>query len=264
MNKYCVIARNVKTYFIKRLSEEVGESLVYFNPWSQDILPSASVYLFRSSAVYGDDQDLKSLASVPSSAKIINPPASLSSFRDKLHQYSRSLGQPFQSIPWINLQGAHLAEAEKFIQLHGDVVVKPHRGQQGWGVEKLDRHRLQAWWERRSDDEYLLQKFISGEEYRLFFIKDSFFLLRRSGDGGVANFALGGEAELALIPPQLREMGRVCIKNSGALYGAIDLIYSKGEYHFLELNLSPGIEQLEKVTGENIIRLLLDSMKSAT
>jgi glutathione synthase/RimK-type ligase-like ATP-grasp enzyme len=264
MNKYCVIARNFKTYFIKRLSEEVGEGLILFNPWEEETLPGAAIYLFRSSAVYGSNKDLEVLNQIPARAMIFNPAEALNKFRDKKLQYTWPLNGPFKSIPWVSLEGRELAFAEKFVQEHPEVVVKPLRGQQGWGVEKLDISSLKEWWARRSDDEYLLQQFISGVELRLFFIRDEFFLLKRTGQGIAVNFAQGGEAELVPIPDRLREQALLFIQNSGAFYGALDLIFSQDEYHFLELNLSPGIEQLESLSGENIIHKLLQAMNSGT
>jgi len=262
MNKYCVIARNFQTYFVKRLSEEVGKELSWFNPWEGSELPPAAIYFFRSSAVYGGQRDLDSLKQIPHGALLVNPETALNTFRDKEKQYSLNLGLPFRLIPWMDLRGKDQNAAENFLQHQGEMIVKPIRGQQGWGVEKLNQESLRNWWERRSDDEYLIQKFIQGKEQRLFFIGDEFYLLSRRGEGPAANFAQGGSAELISVPDKLKSLGRECIQNSQAIYGAIDLILAEGEYHFLELNISPGIEQLEKVSGENILQKLLKHLNS--
>lgn len=264
MNKYCVIGRNFKTYFIKRLSEEVGQGLSFYNPWENENPPLAGTYLFRSSAIYGSNIDLESLVKLPSWAKVINSAQALNNFRDKKRQYSLSLGRPFQSIPWLSLAAQAPDIVQEFFLDHPDVIIKPLRGQGGWGVERLSSATFVSWWNSRVDEDYLLQKFIPGNEWRIFFIQDQLWCLKRSGEGSAVNFAQGGEAELISPPKDLQKLVQVCIQNSGAFYGAIDLIENEGEYYFLELNLSPGIEQLEKVSGDNIISELLQALNSIT
>lgn len=263
MNKYCVIARNFKTSFIKRLSEEVGDELAFFNPWEDEVLPKARIYFFRSTAIHGSDLDLKSLSRLPENSLLINPEQSLRAFRTKETQYAQGLHEPFQPIPWLSLLGRSLDEARGFAETQGPVVVKPIRGQQGWGVERLTSETLCDWWKKRTDDEYLLQRFIPGRELRLFFIRDQYLLLQRRGEE-TANFARGGSAEACELPRELKALADIFIGNSGAFYGAIDLMESGGKFYFLELNLAPGIEQLEAVTGENVIELLIRSLNSVT
>lgn len=260
MNKYCVIARNFRTYFIKRLSEEVGKELALYNPWGSERIPNSSVYFFRSSAVYGSEKDLEAIRALPPEAIVLNSPTVINNFRDKNRQYSLSLGRPFSSIPWTNLQGKSLPFAMEFIRENEDIIVKPIRGQGGWGVEKHNLLSFPEWWKQKLDDEFLLQKYLDGEEMRLFFIRDEYYLLRRKAESVAVNFSQGGEAELIPITEELRSLARECIKNSGAFYGAIDLIFYQGKYHFLELNNSPGIEQLEQITGLNIVQKLLISI----
>ena len=49
------------------------------------------------------------------------------------------------------------------------------------------------------------------------------------------------------------------IEKSGAYYGAIDFILQDDQIYFLELNVVPGIEQLEKISGQNVLRPFLSA-----
>ena len=61
------------------------------------------------------------------------------------------------------------------------------------------------------------------------------------------------------LPPEASSEIQRLIEMSKAHYGAIDLIIKDGIISILELNIAPGVEQLEKVTGENVVRELVES-----
>lgn len=263
MNKLVVLAKNSQTYFIKRLIEEVGESNVQlFNPWSDVILPEGEQYLVRTTGVYGNDLDLMMAQALPQD-KVINPLAALKKFRSKSSQYTWFDQEDFPALHWLPLKGTDLITIEKFFRLYPEVVVKPTVGQGGWGIEVLTWNNFKSWWKKhqaKNDEDYLIQPFIKGaRELRHFFIKDEFGLtLERSAQSGIAaNFRKQGKATVAELPAEYSEVINRLIQKSGCLYGAIDLFIDDGRLLILELNSVPGIEQLESVSGVNIIQKLL-------
>jgi glutathione synthase/RimK-type ligase-like ATP-grasp enzyme len=266
MNKICILARNFETYFIKRLSEEIGnERLIRFNPWLE-ARPEQVVnqVLVRSSGVYGSDRDLAWLSG-QSDKNIINPLWSLTCFRQKSTQYGFLADHEFCHLPWMSFEQASEEKAQEMSRDTGarKVLVKPDRGQGGWGQKVLLNREVATWKKQKiavNDTSYLFQPYLEGyQEYRVFFIRDQLqiVLKRRSLTGGPANFAQAGEAELALLPDAILPEVKRLIARSQAYYGAIDLLIGTNNYYFLELNVVPGIEQLEAVSGVNIIRQLL-------
>lgn len=261
MNKICVVAKNFNTYFLKRLTEEVGmEDLIFFNPWSDQDLPSADIYLVRSTGVYGSDRDLDSLAKAD--GVVLNPMKSLRLFRDKNLQYQFFRQHQIPHLPWMDLKNVSLQEAQEFLKKHSVGLVKPHRGQGGWGIGTFDSVGFEQWWkdkEEKDDFDYLLQPYLDeAKELRLFFVEDEVICLGRKAQQGVAaNFQQEGEAWVENFPVEFDELIKRVIQLSGAQYGAIDLMIKGSDIYFLELNTVPGIEQLEKVTGKNIISELL-------
>lgn len=261
MNKICIIAKNKSTYFIKRLIEEVGESEVaLFDPWSDVLLPEAQTYIVRSTGIYGNDLDLLFAKTLPAE-KVINPFPVLERFRTKDTQYFWFEDNDVPALPWIYVKGSDLITIEKFFRLYPELIVKPLRGQGGWGIEALTWNSFKTWKKNKGKDEdYLLQPFIKNAvEYRYFFLEGSspVVLERKSKSGIAANFQRQGEATQTQLPAEFQATIDDLIHKSGALYGAIDLIVQHGRPYVLELNSVPGIEQLELVSGRNIMKDIL-------
>lgn len=263
MNKFCVFSKNKETFFIKRLIEEVGQDAVkLFDPWSDFELPEAQCYLSRTTGVNHSDMDLLIMSSLPAD-KLVNPLNVLKRFRSKPTQYQWMEENGFDCLPWLNLKTETELNVEKLFRLYPRMIVKPLVGQGGWGVEALTFEEWKRWWKKKcqsGDKDYLVQRMIyDGQEYRYFFIKDqSPIVLERTNKTGVAaNFQREGEAKLSSLPTEHMAEVEKLIRASGASYGAVDLIIKDGILYILELNTVPGIEQLEKVSGENIIQRLL-------
>lgn len=264
MNKLVIIAKNKQTYFIEKLTKEVGgDNARLFDPWIDLEMPVADHYLVRTTGVYGSELDLLMLQGLPQD-RVINPLEALKNFRSKSVQYSWFDEHDFPALHWLPLQGTDLLTIERFFRLYPRVVVKPLIGQGGWGIEVLTWATFKSWWKKKKgrDESYLIQPLISGaRELRYFFIKNTFnvCLERKSKSGIAANFKLQGSAIQTELPAEFQEMIDQLIEMSGALYGAIDLLIDDGRPVILELNTVPGIEQLEEVTGLNIIQKLLSA-----
>ncbi len=266
MNKFCVFAKNKETYFIKRLIEEVGQEVVLFDPWTDLELPEAHHYIGRTTGVYRNDLDLMMMKSLPAE-KLINSLKVLTRFRTKSSQYQWFEENDFPVLPWLMVKGTDLLMIEKFFRLYPEMVVKPLAGQGGWGIEVLRWEQFKSWKKKKSGDEdYLLQPFIKAAvEYRSFFIRgeEAIVLQRKAKSGIAANFRKEGEATLAELPPEFKQIVNEVIHKSEAHYGAIDLLVHDGRLSILELNTVPGIEQLEKVSGQDIIKKLIDPIRNS-
>lgn len=262
MNKICVVAKNPDTYFVKRLIKEVGLGAIIFNPWEDLLFPEADLYLSRCSGVYGSDLDLMFLKSVPKN-RLINNFDVLKLFRSKSTQYEWFEKEDVPSLPWLPVKGTDLITIEKFFRLYPELIVKPVIGQGGWGVEKITWPQFKSWKKKKGvDQNYLLQPFIKdATEFRYFFIKGfSPIIFERKVRSGVAsNFKNQGEAFISQLPQNILNKMKQIEASSGAHYGAIDLLLKDGQLSVLELNSVPGIEQLEKVSGINVIKELLKS-----
>lgn len=265
MNKLVILTKNPQTYFIKRLINEVGSSRIeLFNPWYDLIVPEAEKYLVRTTGVYKSDLDLLMLQSLPSEA-VINPLDALKRFRSKSSQYNWFDEESLPGLHWLPLKGSDLITIEKFFRLYPRVVVKPLLGQGGWGVEVLTWASFKGWWKKhqaKKDEDYLIQPLVEeARELRHFFIKDEFSLTleRKALSGIAANFQKQGTASVVDLPEAIQADLDRLISKSGALYGAIDLFLDNGRVIILELNTVPGIEQLEQVSGINIIKKFLSA-----
>ena len=262
MNEITVIAKNKNTYFIKRLIEELKQRVVVFDPWSDFEFPTAGTYISRTTGVYGSDLDLLILKSLPT-LSVFNPHDVLKLFRSKCSQYKWFEDEGLPVLPWLSLKESDLVTVEKFFRLYPEVIVKPLIGQGGWGIEALTWDSFRTWKKRKGkDQEYLIQPFLQNStEYRYFFIKGAppFILERKSKTGIVANFTRQGEAFVANLSDEWHEIMIDLIHKSGAHYGAIDFLVKDNRPYVLELNSVPGIEQLEKVTGRNVIKELIKS-----
>lgn len=256
MNRLCIVAKNFQTHFIRRLTEEVGGDVASFNPWEDSVLPPAEVYLLRSTGIYGSSKDLEALSG---ERNVINSIRAHRIFREKQSQYTFFDSIKHPSLTWLNLRSADLSTARTFVSDHEEILVKPNRGQGGWGIEVLNCQTIQSWWDR-GDLDYVAQPYRPDlREGRLFFIgtEQRWILEREKAQGAVAaNFKQEGRARVLSLPSTHLEILEGLIQESGAAYGAIDFLFDASEVFTLELNVVPGIEQLEMTTGENVARLL--------
>ncbi len=260
MNEIAVIAKNKSTYFIKRLTQEVGDVPV-FDPWTESNVPEAHFYLVRTTGVYRDDGDLTFLEQLK--RPVFNSALAMKLFRLKSEGNHFLTKKGFCSPVTLRLEDSK--SSLDFVKHFGKVIVKPERGQGGWGIKILNPETFSEWWveqEKKKDLDYILQEFLGDwEEYRVFFMGQvKQVTLKRTSPGAAANFAVGGKAVLAELPSMvpIHEI----IEASQCVYGSIDIMCRKKQYSILEVNVSPGIEQLEMVSGQNIIKPLVSYLKS--
>ncbi len=274
MNKLLVLAKNKETYFIKRLLKEGGERIIIFNPWSDEVTPAIeklSRILVRTTGVYGGEADLLFLKRQPSYKKIMNSLLALETFRSKKRQYEFFDKFGIPSLPWLDLQISQRDDLENFIKAHPAYLylIKPHRGQAGWGITTFTAEELLNWFQERfenqGDLEYLLQVYHGeAQELRFFFTGEdwSATLERiREVQKVAANFGQGGGARRVVTPESFFQILKIIRREIPLYYGAIDALIIQGSPVILEVNTCPGIEQLEAVTGESVINRILKGLE---
>lgn len=258
MNKFCVLSRDPNTYFMRRLSEEVGkEAFILFDPFEGHPLPEAPLYLVRTTGVYHSEVDLELLKQVMPNT-IINPLPALKNFRSKLSQYQWFKDNNVSIPEHLNLMDTTKQEIQKFFEVHREVIIKPRFGQGGWGVRLLSEEEAIRV-SQSEDNSYLLQPYLKGEEIRYFFIEGKPPLIQRRIPikGIAANFQSEGRSEIiSLASGPQKEIERI-ITLSGARYGAVDFFKRGDEILVLELNTVPGIEQAEKISKRNLMGEIL-------
>ncbi len=77
-----------------------------------------------------------------------------------------------------------------------------------------------------------------------------------------ANIHAGGRGEAFKLTPEMEETVFKSAKAIGARICAVDMIESKGRPSVLEVNINPGIQGIEKVTGINVAKRMIDFVKS--
>ncbi|HLW56804.1 MAG TPA: hypothetical protein VKY27_05430 [Bacteriovoracaceae bacterium] len=264
MNKLQILAKNSHTFFIDRVKEEaelLGVEVGIINPWLERIYQTndQEVFLVRTTAIHGTDDDLNFIEEF--NLKTLPSLKALRVLRTKPHQFAYFESLDIAHLPWLNLLTSSEEEILAFAQDKKKLLIKPQRGQGGWGVRVfLGVEELLAWWRVSSDREYLLQPYIEEhEEVRVFFMGKTFLALKRLKKGVAANFRQEGEAIAISVPLELEKIVEKIRQDLDLPYGAADfLLYApKGTPYLLEMNLVPGIEQLEGVTGRNIAQELL-------
>jgi glutathione synthase/RimK-type ligase-like ATP-grasp enzyme len=265
MNKISVLAKNRETYFIQRLTEEVGE-VEFIDPWEGPRTPSEDLLLVRTTSVHGQGEDLEYLRRLPSSIRIVNSLSGLMALRSKKNQYELfgKLGIP--QLPWLDLMTTEISVVMAFLENFPvpRYIIKPHRGQGGWGIRALTMNEVLQWFQTEKDKEYVLQPFIHGAiEYRYFFIaQDWSWTLKRGVASGevAANFQRQGTVRSVDPDPRFHQIVRQLRQEIDLHYGAMDILIIEDELFVLEVNTVPGIEQLEAASGKSVIRLLLNSL----
>lgn len=263
MNKLIIIAKNPHTYFIKRLQEQLPSTEIpLLNPWEQEYFSTQDnqVILVRTTSIHNSTKDLDFI----STHKLKSIPSlhALNTLRTKPLQfkYFKQLGIPHLS--WLDLEQTTAKDIVKFSQDKKRLLIKPKRGQGGWGIEVFEEvSELLSWWEKAQDREYMLQHYLEEhEEFRLFFIKEDYICLKRMKEGVAANFKQEGRAQVVELPAFLHQIIEKIRLDLDLHYGAADFLVSGQKAYLLEMNLVPGIEQLEIVSQKNIAKDLLISL----
>ena len=115
--------------------------------------------------------------------------------------------------------------------------------------------------------DFLVQEFIKeagGYDIRCFVIGDKVFaaMKRQSADGDFrSNLHVGGRAETIKLRPEERAIAVKAAKSLGLEVAGVDIVRSSHGPLVLEVNSSPGLEGIEKVTGKDIATAIIEHIE---
>ena len=157
---------------------------------------------------------------------------------------------------------------EAFVELGGDVIVKPLFGSMGAGMTRVDDpdvayrvfHALEL--ERAV---YYLQEALAhdGRDLRAMVVGGRVLAaIERVASGWRANLARGGRARFADLSA---EQERLCLEAAAALgvdYAGVDVLRADGRDYVLELNGIPGWHGLQQATGADVAGALVEHVEA--
>ena len=197
----------------------------------------------------------------------LNGSIAISRSRDKLRAH-QLLARKNIAMPVTGY--AHSANAtEDLIKFVGGapLIVKVLTGTQGRGVllaetNKAAESLINAFLNLQAD--FLVQEFIreaDGADIRCFVIGDKVFaaMKRQSAEGDFrSNLHIGGKAEPVKLRPEERAVAVKAAKSLGLNVAGVDIVRSSQGPLVLEVNSSPGLEGIEKITGKDIASAIIE------
>lgn len=203
------------------------------------------------------------LAGIP----VLNGASSMMRVRDKfgMLQEASAAGLP---VP-ATLLTATQSGLDKQLRMTGGVpvIVKPVQGTQGVGVMLAEspasvRALLEGLWGLKQNP--IIQEYVResrGSDLRVFVLggRARAAMRRISSRGDFrSNVHRGGKGEKADVRGAAADIAEKTARLFGLEIAGIDLLETGDSFLLLEANASPGIRELEKVTGENVAGMIID------
>lgn len=116
------------------------------------------------------------------------------------------------------------------------------------------------------EKEFLFEQFIHtsyGKDIRVFSVRGDVAacMTRCARSGFRANVALGADVESLEITDDIRQIAKDIYEQTQLDFVGIDLLFGKDKYYFCEINVTPGIEGMERATGVNVAGLILETIE---
>jgi len=117
------------------------------------------------------------------------------------------------------------------------------------------------------EKEWLFEEFVTtsfGRDMRFYSIRGEVVacMQRKSQGDFRANVALGASVESYEITPAIRQIAKDIYEQTGLDFLGIDLLFGEDKPYFCEINVMPGIEGIEKATGVNVAKKIVETIKS--
>lgn len=117
------------------------------------------------------------------------------------------------------------------------------------------------------EKEWLFEEFVTtsfGRDMRFYSIRGEVVacMQRKSQGDFRANVALGASVESYEITPEIRQIAKDIYGQTGLDFLGIDLLFGEDKPYFCEINVMPGIEGIEKATGVNVAKKIVETIKS--
>lgn len=194
---------------------------------------------------------------------VLNPPKAVEAAVDKYLTTALLARAGLLSPRTIACQTPDDAMAA-FVELGGDVVVKPLFGSEGRGITRLNDEALalRAFKMLAGLGAVLyVQEFIPHEGYdcRLLVLGDEIYSMRRRSADWRTNVSRGATTEVFHPEDSLRDLAHRAAAVIGAPLAGIDLLPGRdGQWYVLEVNAVPGWKALARTLDVDIARKVLD------
>ena len=213
---------------------------------------------------WGKEKDeMNSLA-----AKSYNPLDAYNVYINKYEQVKRLRSKEF-IVPKY-LLGTAMLKFEEIVKLLGNPFVakglESSMGEQISLVEKPEDLK-ELCKKYGMEKEWLFEEFVTtsfGRDMRFYSIRGEVAacMQRKSQGDFRANVALGASVEAYGITPQIRQIAKDIYEQTGLDFLGIDLLFGKDKPYFCEINVMPGIEGIEKASGVNVAKRIVETIKS--
>jgi len=195
---------------------------------------------------------------------VMNPPKAVEAAVDKFLTSAKLQAAGLLTPRTILCQTADDA-MQAFVDLGGDVVIKPLFGSEGRGITRLQDENLALRAFRMLEQlgaVLYLQEFIAhpGHDLRLFVVGRKVLGMRRTNaDDWRTNCSRGAVAEPLEVTPELADMAHRAAAAVGASIAGVDLLPDRdGRLWAIEVNAVPGWKALARAAGIDVARLVLD------
>lgn len=192
---------------------------------------------------------------------VLNSALAIARSRDKLRALQLLTRKGLALPTTIFSHGSH--DIQHLIQLVGGtpLIVKLLQGKQGIGVMLIQHKKeaeniIETFFQLKAS--FLIQEYIQeakGADLRCFVIGNKVVasMKRQAKNGDFrANIHRGGSAESVKLTKEERATALLAAKTMGLHVAGVDILRSSRGPLILEVNSSPGLEGIEKATGENI------------
>ena len=197
----------------------------------------------------------------------LNESVAIGRSRDKLRA-SQLLSRKGIGLPKTGFASAP-GDTDDLLKLVGGppVVIKLLEGTQGVGVVLAETRKaaesvIEAF--RGLKANFIVQEFIKeagGADLRCFVIGDKVVasMIRQAKEGEFrSNLHRGGTAKLVKISPEERRTAVRSARAMGLNVAGVDLLRSARGPVVMEVNSSPGLEGIEKATGRDVARMIIE------
>ena len=115
--------------------------------------------------------------------------------------------------------------------------------------------------------EWLFEEFITtsfGRDMRFYSIRGEVVacMQRKSQGDFRANVALGASVEPYEITEKIRQIVKDIYEQTGLDFLGIDLLFGEEKPYFCEINVMPGLEGIEKASGVNVAKKIMETIKA--
>ena len=158
---------------------------------------------------------------------------------------------------------------EAFVELGGDVIVKPLFGSMGLGMVRVDDRDVAQRVFRALELEravYYLQETLphAGTDVRALVVGERVVAsIERVGEGWRTNLAKGGSAHAVTLDDAQQEL---CVRAAAAIgadYAGVDLLRAEdGREYVVEVNGIPGWQGFERETGVDVAAAIVDHLET--